>query len=112
MDWNNTILAIILGFVLRFGLPVSITILLIWWFSRLDEGWKKEAEQALGVGSRPLPGNPGCWKLQECPPENRKNCRAFAHPDQPCWQVFRAQDGRLLDRCLGCQVFQTAPLPA
>jgi len=29
----------------------------------------------------------------------------------PCWQVYRAKDGRLLDACLGCKIFLGAPVP-
>jgi hypothetical protein len=112
VDWLNTLLPVVLGFGLRFVVPVVLTIVVIWWFRRLDDGWKKEAERIVEVENRPRPGNPGCWKFNHCSPEDRAKCRAFAHPDQPCWQVFRAKDGRMLDRCLACQVFRTAPVPA
>jgi hypothetical protein len=112
VEWLNTTLAIVLGFVLRFVLPVAVTILVIWWFRRLDEGWKREAERVVEIENRPRPGNTGCWKINGCPPENRSKCRAFAHPELPCWQVLRAADGQLQELCLGCQVFRTAPVPA
>lgn len=112
MDGLMSILAVILGLLLRLGIPVLATILIILWLRHLDEEWKGQAdrEQArAGIVLRAR--NPGCWKINNCPPERRANCPAFANPDMPCWQVFRAKDGRLLDTCLGCEIFRGAPVP-
>ena len=55
--------------------------------------------------------NPGCWDIKNCSAEQRANCKAHAHPETPCWQLFRERDGRLQERCVGCDVFRKAPVP-
>lgn len=111
MDGLNTIISLVGGLVLRLGLPVVLTILGIWLLRKLDEHWKQQAEQVEGVGQRVLARNPGCWDMHHCSEEQRAHCLAYAHPEKPCWQIFRSTDGRLREGCLGCDVFQQALAP-
>jgi hypothetical protein len=111
MDELLTIIIFLAGVLVRIGIPVAITVGLIWLFRQLDARWKRDA--ALGKRSAPAyaVGNSGCWEVHGCSEENRKRCPAYAQLDTPCWQVFRKEDGRLKERCIGCQVFASAPVP-
>jgi hypothetical protein len=113
MDEITTLIVFFAGVLLRIGIPVALTIVLIWAFAKLDARWKREA--ALHASERPASAiqarNTGCWKVHGCSEEGRKRCPAYNRLDLPCWQVFRREDGQLKERCLGCQVFANAPLP-
>ena len=111
MENISIFLTFILGMVLRIGVPVAVTAFLIWWFHQLDARWQGLAEQDEISSGQMLVANRGCWDINKCAPENRGKCRAFAHPEMPCWQVFRSGDGALQERCLGCKVFREAPVP-
>lgn len=109
MEWLTTILAILVGILLRLAVPIAITaggVLLLKW---LDERWKRDAGEVRTLAS--LAKNIGCWEMKRCPPERRARCTAYAHPDIPCWQVLRDKDGRLQERCLGCEIFRRSPIP-
>ena len=106
------VLTFLLGMVLRIGVPVGVTAFLVWWFHRLDAHWQNQAEQEVRPSGQNLVANRGCWNIKNCSPESRKVCRAYAHPETPCWQVFRSGDGSLQEKCLKCIVFSEAPVPA
>ena len=109
MDWLTTVFTMIIGILLRVIIPVAVTVLIIAILKRLDERWKREADQ--GGPTVVKVGNIGCWDINNCPLKNREQCLAFAHPDKPCWQVFREEGGRLQEQCIGCDVFKHAPVP-
>lgn len=94
--------------ILRIGLPVGMTAVIVWLLKRLDTHWQEEA---------PLPeilapaGTP-CWERHNCPPEKRATCAAYLNPKVPCWQMYRQPDGVLREGCIGCDVFREAPIPA
>jgi hypothetical protein len=96
--------------VVRVGIPIGLTAILIILLRRLDERWQKQAQRDLLAVPVFRPSNPGCWDIKHCSAEQRANCSAFAHPETPCWQHFRESDGSLQKRCLGCEIFKTAPL--
>ena len=100
-------------FLLRFGLPILLTILVCWAFSHLDARWRAQAEetrkQAVASGAIPVIR---CWLLNDCPEEKREKCLAYQEQSTPCWQHFRCNNGELKEKCLGCQVFRGAPAPA
>ncbi len=110
MELLSGIVTFLVGLLLRLGIPIGITALLIWILKRLDERWQIEAEcERSGVRV----GNPGCWEINQCPPERRESCDAYRHPEMPCWQFYRLRNhGQLLERCLSCKVFLSAPLSA
>jgi hypothetical protein len=102
----ETVLAFVLGLLLRIGIPVGVTILVISLLRRLDKRWQADALSVpLAAPKKP------CWKFKGCTEEKRKNCPAAAQPKVPCWQVFRAEDGVMKEDCLGCEVFRQAPVP-
>lgn len=110
MDWLTPSLAIVLGVLLRITIPIAVTIILVIVFKRLDERWKKAADSDGPATVQAK--NVGCWEINKCPAELRAQCEAYANPDIPCWQVFREDDGMLRERCLGCDIFKHAPVPA
>lgn len=110
MDWLTTSWAIVLGLFLRLVIPIIATIIMVYLLKRLDERWKRSADDE-GVTAVQAE-NVGCWKYKECPAEQKALCEAYANPGKPCWQVFRAEDGMLRERCLGCDIFKHAPIPA
>ncbi len=112
MESINTMLLMIFGFLLRLGLPVGVTVLLVMWLRRLDFRWQKESASEMAKLNLEQPHNTGCWECNGCPEEKLTGCKAYAHPETPCWQVFRDENGRLRENCLVCSVFRSAPIPA
>jgi hypothetical protein len=111
MDFNELGL-FLLGLLLRLGIPVGITLLVVRWLARLDARWQDEArreELRLSLGAQVH--NTGCWDVKHCTPEQKAKCPAFASKEIPCWQVFRQANGALRERCIGCNVFKDAPVP-
>jgi len=108
MEWLPTTSAMILGVLLRVAVPIVFTFLVVFFLKKLDERWKKETD--IGADQLLIPGNAGCWEINNCSEEKRAGCKAFQNPDTPCWQVFR-ENGRLQERCIGCDVFRHAPVP-
>ena len=108
MEELITVLTIIIGVLLRIAIPIAVTLSFIKLLKWLDERWQLEAEEGATVVKV---GNVGCWDINNCSPEQRVGCQAYANPDKPCWQVFREKDGRLQERCIGCDIFRQAPEP-
>jgi hypothetical protein len=109
MEWLTTVSTVILLLLLRVAIPIAVTITFIKLLKWLDERWKQEADLE---GAKVVQvGNVGCWEINECPAEQRAACNAYNNPDKPCWQVLREKNGRLQERCIGCDVFRHAPVP-
>lgn len=112
MEWADSVVALGFGLLLRLGIPLLITVLLVRWLLRLDERWQTEAKaQRSNTVSTVQARNIGCWEIKGCTGEQLAGCQAHKNPETPCWQVFRASDGRLQERCLGCDVFRKSPVP-
>ncbi len=112
MDWMN-FLSVVFGLVLRIGIPVAVTLLVFFWLNRMDRRWQEESEKEqirLQVLGR-APGNTRCWETRHCSEESKSKCPAYKKQDKPCWQVFRRSNGVLKEQCIGCKVFQEAPVP-
>jgi hypothetical protein len=107
MEWLDTVFALIVGVAIRVGLPVLITVLVVRWLKNLDEHWKTKAANETMIKAR----NIGCWKIKGCLSENVATCEAAAHPEVPCWHYYRQENGKLQERCIGCEVFKQAPIP-
>jgi hypothetical protein len=103
----NAVGLVILGIVVRLGIPAGATVLLVRWLSRLDARWQTEARQPDTVRAR----NTGCWDVNHCTSEQKAKCPAYARKEIPCWQAFRQSNGVLRENCIGCNVFKEAPLP-
>ena len=112
METYEGLLLSIFWFALRFGIPIIITVIFVWLFSRLDARWRKRAEevraQAVADGIIPVVK---CWLLNDCPEADKAKCLAYQNPGKPCWQHFRGEDGCLKEDCLECKVFRGIPIP-
>lgn len=106
METLTSVLAIVAGLLLRLALPFLGTGLLIFFLRKLDAHWQAEAE-TLQVRAEKCE----CWRLKGCSDEQRRNCQA-ASSTMPCWQVSRRPNGYLQEKCLSCDVFVNAPIPA
>lgn len=106
METLPSFLAVLIGLLLRFAIPIAGTVLLVYFLRKLDAHWQAEAQ---------LPPQPAqkleCWKIKDCSSAQQKNCLAASSP-LPCWQVFRKPNGYLREECISCQVFINAPIPA
>lgn len=103
---TNTIFALILGLVVRLGLPLLVTLLVVIGLHRLDARWQKEAELERNLLLR---GDEPCWKEQGFAMDASAQ---GAESKMPCWQLYRLSNGYLREACLGCEVFINAPAPA
>ena len=111
MDEFIATLVVIGGLVLRIGIPVGVTAILVYALRQLDQRWQREATQTarLEVGRTSLFSQINCWAAHKCPHEERDQCPAFLENNQPCWQVFRDGSGELRQKCLDCPVFAHMP---
>jgi hypothetical protein len=105
MPTLETLLALLGGLALRLALPLAITALFIWLLRRLDARWLSDVE------GQPLPPQDRCWQSQQCTAERRAQCAAYVNRGIPCWQQFRAANGDVNARCLGCAYFRAARSP-
>ena len=109
MEYVDVFLSFISGVVIRLGLPIVATALVIILLRKLDNRWKAEAVDSI---NRPISTDQKpCWDVNQCSPEAMENCLATQNPNTPCWQLFRNDQGLLNEECLGCDVFRLAPLP-
>jgi hypothetical protein len=107
MEPITPLLAVIAGFALRLAIPIAITAAAIYFLRRLDTRWQAEAEEQLLL---PTVEKAKCWEINGCTVEERATCAGY-QSEQPCWQAFRQKNGYLQEGCLGCDVFQQAPIP-
>jgi hypothetical protein len=110
MDTITSTITVILGLLFRLALPIGVTAFIVWALKKLDAHWQAESKQDMSPPSIKVE-NPGCWTIFNCSEEKRAGCKAFAHPETPCWQVYRVSHGQLQESCLGCQVFKEALVP-
>ncbi|GAB4504489.1 MAG: hypothetical protein Fur0043_14830 [Anaerolineales bacterium] len=105
MNAFTSLLAVVMGIVLRLALPIGITALAVYFLRKLDARWQAKATQQV-----PNVEKPACWEVNHCLPEMREACPGYQSV-WPCWQAFRGPNGYLQERCLGCNVFKKAPIP-
>jgi hypothetical protein len=106
MEAIYSVLMILLGLILRVGLPIAITLLAAFLLHKLDARWQAEAELEMGTQVKDeMP----CWKDLGLPIEQIKLRTTVTDP--PCWQTHRIANGRLRETCLSCEVFLDAPVP-
>lgn len=107
----NEFLTLMTGIGLRLGLPILLTVVVVYLLGKLDARWQSESGRQRQA-YRVLPGQRACWEQKGCSEEKKAQCPAYQDQGRPCWQVFRSADGRLKETCLGCKVFRSAPVPA
>jgi hypothetical protein len=110
MDGIATVGGVFLGFLIRIGIPISLTILLSWLLRKLDAQWRDEAigykSEAISKAEQDIyftiwSRNP-CWEVKNCSPEDRARCKAYLQAEKPCWEVFRV-NGSYSKSCAQCQ---------
>ena len=106
METVTSLLAILIGLLLRLALPIAGTILLVYLLRKLDAHWQAEAELVPALTEKVE-----CWKIKGCSEEQQKSCIG-ATSRLPCWQVHRLPNGYLNEKCISCEVFIHAPIPA
>jgi len=106
METLTSLLALIVGLLVRLAIPIAITALLILFLRKLDAFWQAEAQLA-----EPVAQEVKCWEIKGCTAEQRENCVA-TKSNLPCWQAKRLPNGYLREECLSCEVFTEAPMPA
>jgi hypothetical protein len=106
METLSSLLVLITGLFLRLAIPVAGTILLIYFLRKLDAHWQEEAE-LLPVTVEKVK----CWDIKNCSKQQQKNCIG-ATSALPCWQAHRQPNGYLQEKCISCEVFTNAPIPA
>jgi hypothetical protein len=106
METLTSLFAILTGLLLRLAIPIVGTIILVYLLRQLDAHWQAEAELT------PIPPvKTECWKIKGCSEEQHKKCTGAVSP-LPCWQAFRQPNGYLQEKCISCEVFIKAPIPA
>jgi hypothetical protein len=112
MSAQDVTLAFVVGVLIRFAIPIALTLVAVWFFRKLDQRWKAEAEEltrmqmALALAKRTP-----CWEQNQCSIAKRENCPAYLQTGVPCWQVMRDKHGNLKPACLDCRVLRSAPSP-
>jgi hypothetical protein len=105
--------AVIAGILLRFGIPLGLTILLARFLRQLDSRWREEAEQK-AIESQlqqqrqtilNLWLDQPCYSINNCTAQQKSICRAFSQTEKPCWEVKRS-NGSLAPECLDCNYRQ------
>jgi hypothetical protein len=108
METITTTLAVLAGLLLRFGLPILVMAVAVYFLRRLDNRWQEEARQRMADVVTQAPQTP-CWEVHNC--QNKEQCVAYVKPGTPCWQQFRSDEGLLKESCLDCSIFRNAPVP-
>jgi hypothetical protein len=112
MSGFEAVLTVVVGLLVRFAVPIALTIFAVWFFRRLDRRWQAEAQERtqLQIALTTAKRTP-CWEQKKCSEESRASCPVYAQKNLPCWQVLREKDGNLKPACLDCGVFRDAPMP-
>jgi hypothetical protein len=97
---------VLAGFVVRLGIPVFLTVLIVHFLRILDERWQLEGKTLPAQVEKPA-----CWEIKNCPPGAWKDCPGYTSP-LPCWQARRMANGYLREECFACKIFLKAPVPS
>src|SRR5512141_18295 len=88
-------------FVVRVGLPLTITFGIGAWAERKFrlsaqvEETARLAQAVLARRSKIIPMQ--CWAIKHC---QDSTCPAFMHPELPCWEATEIAGGTVRDECL------------
>lgn len=106
METFTSLLALAAGLLFRLAIPIVGTLLLVYLLRKLDAHWQAEADLT-PIAIEKIE----CWKIKGCSEEQREYCSG-ASSSLPCWQVHRQSSGYLQEKCISCEVFVNAPMPA
>jgi hypothetical protein len=107
MTGLNVLADLVIGLLLRLGIPLGLMSVMVWVVHSLDQHWQSNRRSKTQV----MASNPGCWKIFGCPEEKSQQCLARKNKDVPCWHLFRDENGQLQQRCLACKIFRDAKVP-
>jgi hypothetical protein len=112
MDEFLATVYMVLGILLRIGIPFAITFLLAYLLRNLDTKWRAEALEAQPGDAvmRELWLNEPCWEGKDCIEEQREICPAYSQREQPCWEVHR-DNGNLNPKCQTCEYRKELLIP-
>lgn len=108
-------------FVVRLGIPVAITLLVIWALRQIDRRWlgteKIVIPAPLAAPGGDTTGEAGCvpaigpcWEFKACSTEERAQCPVFQTKAERCWLCHLQRDGRLPGQCRTCGFFAATTL--
>jgi hypothetical protein len=108
----NEYYTILAGVLLRIAIPLLVLLGLAVLLGRMDARWKRESLQQSKDLAVAVDDMPADWEAKNCPIEKAAESLA-KKPNEPCWQVFRQENGDFDSHCLNCDVFLTsvAPIP-
>lgn len=117
MEGVATFGGVIIGFLIRIGIPLVLTILLSLLLRRLDAQWRDEAigyqAEAINKAEQDIYftiwSRTPCWEEKNCSPEERARCKAYLQSEKPCWEVYR-NNGSYSKSCTTCQYREKALL--
>jgi hypothetical protein len=101
-------------FLLRIGVPLAITVGVVYALRRLDAKWQAEAWAELEASQpqakfmtqvKPLVSEQPCWSVKGCDEAARDKCAAPKQANIPCWLARRRSEGRLPAECYSCTQF-------
>jgi len=112
MDEFTITISMVLGILVRIGIPVGLTAILAFFLKRLDSKWREEARQVQpGDGLlRDIWLNNPCWGETDCVEEQREKCAVFNQKKEPCWEVYR-ENGSMQSKCQECEYRKELLLP-
>lgn len=107
--------AVVAGmFLLRIGVPLTITLIVAYFLRRLDTKWQADAwaeweashtQDEVIAAPNLLQTSKPCWSLKGCDEATRANCAAPKQPNIPCWLARRRSEGKLPAECYNCAQF-------
>jgi hypothetical protein len=120
MMFSQESLMVVSLFVVRLGVPVAITLLLIWGFRQIDRRWLGTSKTVVpaplvGLTANAETGecNPAlgpCWEFKACPEAKREKCVVYQTKAERCWLCHLQTDGRVPGQCRTCGLFAATTL--
>jgi hypothetical protein len=112
MDEFLVTLSMVLGILLRIGVPFGATFLLARFLKGLDEKWREEAELAHPRETilHEIWLNNPCWAIAGCEKEQCETCPAFQQTEKSCWEIYRENKG-LNGKCQECEYRKELLIP-
>lgn len=110
------ILALIVMFVVRIGIPIALTLAFGLWLERKLQPPKEEAEKKANEFARRERSSKiiqlHCWDLNHCASSKRAQCAACRHPELPCWLALQVEGGKVREECFTCRLYRADSMAA
>ncbi|MCL5951988.1 MAG: hypothetical protein M1132_09755 [Chloroflexi bacterium] len=99
-----------LGFLVRIGIPIAITLALGYWLeSKLSPAVEKDEQVELKRPASRGPkvvNYPHCWELRHWDWARCAGCAACRHPDLPCWLALQVEGEKVREDCFTCALYR------